>query len=125
MARRSFHLFVFSCGLVCGLAQGELRAAAAERHDLRRFRHGVVLVLAGKKGSLILPNGDTLTFEFPVANLSSWHARVAELEVLAPTNPFAVLVLAQLECRATEPDATRLASKLKLARALEKWNHGS
>ena len=38
--------------------------------------------------------GDTLTFEFPVANLASWQARVAELEALAPRNPFAVIVLA-------------------------------
>ncbi len=68
--------------------------------------------------------GDTLTFEFPVVNLASWQDRVAELEVLAPSNPFAVVILAQLECRATQPDTTRLASKLKLAHALEKWNHG-
>ena len=68
--------------------------------------------------------GDRLTFEFPVVNLAGWRHRVAELEAVAPTNPFAVVVLAQLECRATKPDTTRLASKLKLARALGKWDHG-
>lgn len=67
--------------------------------------------------------GDTLTFEFPVANLAGWHDRVAELEALAPTNPFVAIVLAQLTCRATEPDASRMVSKLRLARSLKQWNY--
>lgn len=50
---------------------------------------------------------------------------MAELERLAPFNPFAVVVMAQLECRATQPDATRLASKLRLAQALARWNYSA
>jgi len=50
--------------------------------------------------------------------------RVAELEMLAPVNPFAVIVLAQLEVRAAASGATRLASKLRLARALRQWAYG-
>ena len=58
-----------------------------------------------------------------MVNLAGWQSRVAESEALAPANPFAVIVLAQLECRATEPDASRLASKFRLASALRQWNH--
>jgi len=67
--------------------------------------------------------GDTLTFEFPVANLAGWQDRVAELEVLAPENPFVVIVLAQLEYRSTAADTSRMASKLRLARSLKHWNY--
>lgn len=69
--------------------------------------------------------GCELVFQFPVLNLASWRHRMAELEMLAPVNPFAVVVMAQLECRATKPDTTRLASKLRLAQALSRWNHGA
>ncbi len=68
--------------------------------------------------------GDTLTFEFPVMTLAGWRHRVAELEMLAPVNPFAVIVLAQLEVRAAVSGATRLAGKLRLARALKQWAYG-
>lgn len=67
--------------------------------------------------------GDDLTFRFPVVNLAQWRHRMAKLKALAPTNPFAVVVLAQLQCRATAPDASRLASKLQLARSLARWNY--
>ncbi len=69
------------------------------------------------------PDGNRLVFEFSVAYLSRWRDRVAKLESLAPTNPFVVIVLAQLHYRATRPDATRLASKLALARALNRWRY--
>jgi hypothetical protein len=67
--------------------------------------------------------GCGLVFQFPVLNLAAWRSRMAELEAQAPTNPFAVVVLAQLACRATKPDAGRLASKLRLARALARWEY--
>ena len=69
--------------------------------------------------------GCELAFRFPVLNLAAWRLRMAELEALAPVNPFAVVVLAQLECRATRSDATRLASKLRLAQALARWNYSA
>src|SRR5690606_1460422 len=58
-----------------------------------------------------------------VINLASWRHRMAELENLAPDNPFAAVILAQLTSRATEPDRHRLASKLHLARQLKKWRY--
>lgn len=69
--------------------------------------------------------GCELVFRFPVVRLANWRGRMAELQQQAHTNPFAVVVLAQLEYRATQPDAGRLAGKLALARALAKWNYHS
>ena len=63
------------------------------------------------------------TFTFPVVNLAAWRSRMAELKKLAAHNPMAVVVLAQLETRATRPDDTRLAGKFALARALVQWNY--
>ena len=63
------------------------------------------------------------SFTFPVVNLAAWRSRMAELRTLAAHNPMAVVVLAQLETRATAPDDTRLASKFALARALIRWNY--
>lgn len=48
--------------------------------------------------------GGEHVFRFPVVNLASWCVRQEELNTLAPMNPFAVVVLAQLACRATQPD---------------------
>jgi flagellar biosynthesis/type III secretory pathway protein FliH len=48
---------------------------------------------------------------------------MAELKSLAPLNPFAVVVLAQLECRATRPNDRRMATKLRLAQSLSKWGY--
>lgn len=67
--------------------------------------------------------GSSLTFGFPVVNLGSWANRQDELRALAPTNPFAVVVLAQLACRATQPDIERLVSKLELAKLLKQWGY--
>ncbi|MCK9510682.1 MAG: hypothetical protein M0R28_05600 [Pigmentiphaga sp.] len=67
--------------------------------------------------------GDELTFRFPVVNLARWRRRLPTLEKLAPTNPFAVIVLALLRYRATRPDVTRLAGKLQLARSLAQWGY--
>ncbi|NLZ10599.1 MAG: hypothetical protein GX086_04605 [Alcaligenaceae bacterium] len=55
--------------------------------------------------------------------LARWNVRLEELYAIAPTNPFAVVVLAQLACRATQPDQTRLVSKLELAKLLKYWSY--
>jgi len=68
-------------------------------------------------------DGCTLSFSFPVIHLAAWSRRMAKLKAQAAANPFAVMVLAQLEYRATRPDSTRLVSKLALGRALAKWNY--
>lgn len=67
--------------------------------------------------------GDELLFRFPVVNLARWRHDMAKLEALAATNPFAVVVMVQLAYRAAGSDNARLASKLSLARALEKWGY--
>jgi hypothetical protein len=64
-----------------------------------------------------------LRFSFPVVNLASWAQRIEDLYALAATNPFAVVVLAQLACRATRPDETRLVTKLELAKLLKQWGY--
>lgn len=65
--------------------------------------------------------GCTLRFTFPVVNLEAWRPRVDELLLKAPHNPFAVVVLAQLEANATRPDAGRLMRKTELMRYLYLW----
>jgi len=64
-----------------------------------------------------------LSFTFPVVHLESWRPRMAELMELAPRNPFAVVVLAQLEANATRPDEHRLVRKTALADRLYRWGH--
>lgn len=65
-----------------------------------------------------------LLFTFPVINLAKWAARADELHRIAPTNPFAVVILAQLACRATQASAkSRLVSKLELAKLLKYWGY--
>ncbi|MBC2768300.1 hypothetical protein [Pusillimonas minor] len=65
-----------------------------------------------------------LLFTFPVINLAKWAARTDELRDIAPNNPFAVVVLAQLACRATQASAeSRLVSKLELAKLLKYWGY--
>jgi hypothetical protein len=68
--------------------------------------------------------GTQLRFEFPVAHLESWRARQDELLALAPANPFAVVILAQLEANATRDGAKRLAGKTALTRRLYHWGFG-
>ncbi|MBC2771192.1 hypothetical protein GTU67_14945, partial [Pusillimonas sp. 7-48] len=65
-----------------------------------------------------------LLFTFPVINLAKWAARADELHRIAPANPFAVVILAQLACRATQTSAeSRLVSKLELAKLLKYWGY--
>ena len=64
-----------------------------------------------------------LRFSFPVVNLASWQGRVQALEALAPSNPFAVVVLAQLACRREHDPETRLVTKLQLSRSLKRWGY--
>jgi hypothetical protein len=61
--------------------------------------------------------GCRLTFSFPVAKLTDWLPRQAELE--ESRNPFATVVLAHLRHHATRTDPlARMAGKLQLTRAL-------
>ena len=65
----------------------------------------------------------SLCFTFPVVRLESWRPRVGELIDLAPVNPFAVVMLAQLEANATRPDTHRLVRKTELVRQLYHWGY--
>ena len=55
--------------------------------------------------------------------LESWRARMNELAGLAQVNPFAVVMLAQLEANATRPDGRRLLRKTELVRGLYHWGY--
>jgi len=65
--------------------------------------------------------GCELHFTFPVVRLETWRARVEELFALAPQNPFAVVILAQLEADTTRDAQQRLVRKAELARRLYHW----
>jgi hypothetical protein len=65
--------------------------------------------------------GCSLSFTFPAIHLESWYERMQELILMAPTNPFAVVVLAQLEANTARDGPARLASKTELMRRLYYW----
>ena len=65
--------------------------------------------------------GCSLHFSFPVVYLEHWRARIDELLQLAPHNPFAVVILAQLEANATQNPEERLVRKTELVRRLYYW----
>jgi hypothetical protein len=67
--------------------------------------------------------GTKLALTFPALSLESWRPRIPELTWLAPTNPFAVIVLAQLHTRGTRPDRQRLVRKTELLRHLYDWKY--
>lgn len=53
--------------------------------------------------------------------LEWWRSRTAELRENAPRNPFAVIILAQLEATALHHASDRLAGKIELVRSLAQW----
>lgn len=57
-------------------------------------------------------------FTFPIVELEAWRSRWDELDALAPTNPFAVLIMAQLQASGHPDKTTRLAPLLDLTRRL-------
>src|SRR5690606_8784809 len=65
--------------------------------------------------------GCSLNFTFPVIHLESWRQRMKELLTLASANPFAVVILAQLEANTARDGPARLASKAELMRRLYYW----
>ena len=60
----------------------------------------------------------SLSFSFPVVNLGQWRTRWSELEALAASNPFSVVVMAQLEATVSRDGVRRLQSKTELVRLL-------
>lgn len=66
-------------------------------------------------------DGCALCFTFPALRLEWWRSRTAELRENAPHNPFAVIILAQLEATALHHAPDRLAGKIELVRSLAQW----
>ena len=62
-------------------------------------------------------------FTFPIVELESWRPRWAELESLAPTNPFAVIIMAQLLTSGHPDKSTRLGPLLDLHRRLYRYGY--
>lgn len=57
-------------------------------------------------------------FTFPVVALGHWRSRLPELITLTATNPFAVIVMAQLQALHDHEAERRLAGKIQLLRLL-------
>ena len=62
-------------------------------------------------------------FTFPIVELESWRSRWDELDALALTNPFAVVIMAQLQAAGHPDKATRLAPLLDLTRRLYSYGY--
>ncbi|WP_420226731.1 hypothetical protein [Pigmentiphaga litoralis] len=60
----------------------------------------------------------TTEFTFPVVALGHWRSRLPELIALAATNPFAVIVMAQLQASHDRDAEHRLDGKIQLLRLL-------
>ncbi|SHI27307.1 hypothetical protein [Pollutimonas bauzanensis] len=66
-----------------------------------------------------------MQFRCPVIHLGQWWPRWAELEARARSNPFAVIVMAQLQAHAHHRDgAGRLAAKIGLMKLLYRHEYG-
>ncbi len=69
--------------------------------------------------------GSGMQFRCPVIHLGQWWSRWAELEALARSNPFAVIVMAQLQAHAHHRNGTgRLAAKTHLVELLYRHGYG-
>ncbi|WP_322996921.1 hypothetical protein [Castellaniella sp.] len=62
-------------------------------------------------------------FTFPVVELNEWRSRLVELDALAPANPFAVILIAQIQASAHADKAARLGPLLKIVRRLYDYGY--
>lgn len=67
--------------------------------------------------------GQTLRFTFPVVELAQWRDRWDELDRLASSNPFAVIIMAQLRANQYRDKSGRLAPLIDLVRRLYGYGH--
>ena len=67
--------------------------------------------------------GQGVIFTFPVVELESWRDRWDALESLAPSNPFAVLMMAQLRANQFPDKRARLGPKFDLVRGLQRYGY--
>src|SRR5690606_325659 len=68
-------------------------------------------------------HGQGVRFTSPVVELEGWRERWDELESRAPGNPFAVVVMAQLQANRYRDKRTRLGPKFELVRALRRYGY--
>src|SRR5690606_8433979 len=62
-------------------------------------------------------------FTFPIVELDAWRNRWDALDAQAPTNPFAVVVMAQLQANRHRDKHTRLGPLLDLHRRLYRYGY--
>ncbi|MER1969125.1 DUF4351 domain-containing protein [Castellaniella sp. GW247-6E4] len=67
--------------------------------------------------------GQGVRFTFPVVHMAQWLDRWDALEALAPSNPFAVVVMAQLTALRFRRKAARLDPKVDLMRRLAGYGY--
>lgn len=67
--------------------------------------------------------GQGVHFTFPVVELEAWRSRWDELESRAAGNPFAVVVMAQLQANRYRDKRTRLGPKFELVRSLRRYGY--
>ncbi len=87
---------------------------------------GILLDNRGVDGHLTHTDehrGQGVRFTFPVVELEGWRDRWDELESLAPGNPFAVVIMAQLQANRYRDKRTRLGPKFELVRALRHYGY--
>jgi len=87
---------------------------------------GILLNTPGVGDQLVYTDehhGQGVRFTFPVVELESWRPRWDELESLAPGNPFAVVVMAQLQANGYRDKRARLGPKFELVRSLRRYGY--
>ncbi|NYT63495.1 DUF4351 domain-containing protein [Alcaligenaceae bacterium] len=111
-----------------GCLRNETQAGLRCRQHIHVVNLGVLTESRGQASHLIHtwgdPQGSSGQFRFPVVHLAEWLARWSELEKEAAGNPFALVVMAQLQAQQTTRDsARRLASKTRIARLMYRHLH--
>ena len=87
---------------------------------------GILTASRGGPSHLIHSNeflGQGVRFTFPVVHMAQWLKHWDTLESLAPVNPFAVIVMAQLTALRFRRKAARLDSKVGLMRRLAGYGY--
>jgi len=107
-----------------------IQTRAMQQQDLELpppiYSLGVLLENQGVGDHLVYSDehlGQGVRFTFPVVELEAWRDRLDELESLARTNPFAVLIMAQLRANEHPDKRTRLGPKLDLVRGLRHYGY--
>jgi len=87
---------------------------------------GILTASRGGDAHLVHCNeflGQGVRFTFPVVHMAQWLRHWDALEALAPTNPFAVVVMAHLTALRLRRKADRLAPKVELMRRLAGYGY--